>query len=584
MMHRTYIALIVPLLFLAFTGCGSGKETLASNGQPQKGTKVRSHSEKDFPYIEAFHTGVRLKTLGDVEGAIAAFDKCLTLRQDDDAVYYALSQLYLGKGDKVAAADHIAKASALDKENIWYIEEMAYLYYEAQEFGKAVPEFKKLVDHEPKNLDWLYGYGDCLLRTGKTEEAIKVLDKAEDVLGVNPELAIEKYNLYMSLKKESLALEEIDRARKVFPTDPQLIATLVDHYFQKGDSEKAIGFLEELVTNDPANGRARLALGDIYWQRGKKDKSYEQFKAAFICDDVEIDTKMKVLISIQERSYNLDAKAIELMELMVSQHPNDAKSHSIRGDYMLSYGDEKESLKSYKKALEFDKSQYPIWNQVLIMEYQNGDWETLYEDSKECMEYFTTIPTVYLLNGVGGIQTGYYSEAIDALEAGKALVVNDKLLEAEFLGQLGEAYFGKKELAEGKKYYEKAISLDPKSNLIKNNYAYRLAMAKVDLQTALSLINQALTNSPNQSNYLDTRGWVSFQMEKYEDALRDFLRAGELDPDQEVIREHIGDAYFKTGNLEKALECWKQALEMGSPNKNLGRKIETKQYHEPLFD
>lgn len=574
-----YIAVLVG--FVVLTSCGSTKSTSTAK-KPNKGTT--EFSTKDYPYLEAFHQGVRLKMVGDVEGAITAFNSCLAIKQNDDAVYFALAQLELEKGNKALALSHFTKASQIDPENIWYIKEMAYLHYDNQEFEKAVPEFKKLVDHESKNLEWLYGYGDCLLRTGKVQEAINVLTKAEDIMGVNPELSVEKYNLYMSLKKESEALNEISIARELFPNDPQLIATLVDHYFQKGEATKAIELLEELVISDPDNGRAHLALGDIYRQQGKVKESFEQFEAAFKCLDVDIDAKMKVLIAFQEISYKPEQGAIDLMELVVEQHPMDAKSHSIRADYMLALEDEEQAMISYRKAAELDPNQYPIWNQLLLLEYQNGKFEELYVDSKRCLEYFTAMPTVYLLNGIGAIQTKNFDEAITSLETGKALLIDDKSMEAEFYGQLGDAYMSSKKYTEGKENFDKALKLDPKSNLIKNNYSYKLAVAKIDLEKALSLINQALASSPNQLSYLDTKGFILFQMNKFEEAKGFFEEAMKIKATEPDINDHLGDAFFKLNQIDNALNYWNKAKELGSKNKSLGKKIETKNYYEPIYD
>jgi len=576
---------IVFLVFLSgiFVGCGTSKDKSGAT-KPLKNSKdSHAFSAKEYPYIEAFHSAIRLKTVGDIDGAINGFNKCLAIRQNDDAVYYALAQLELKKGNKVSALDHFTKASAIDPKNIWYIKEMAYLHYENQEFSKAVPEFKRLVSYEPKNLEWLYGYGDCLLRTGKTQDAINVLTKAEDVMGVNPGLSVEKYNLYMHMKKENEALNEISKARAVYPNDPQLIATLVDHYFQKGDTKKAVGFLEELVKNDPENGRARIALGDMFMQQNKKERAYIEFKEAFKCDDVDIDTKMKLLIAIQGSSYKPDKNALELMELMVMQHPEDARSYAIKGDYMLAVDNKPEAMKAYKKAVDIDQDQFPIWNQLLLLYYQSGDFEALYENSKTCLIYFTSFPTIYLLNGIGAIQNNHLDEAIESLETGKSLLVDDRPMEAEFYSQLGDALMQKKEYAEGQKNFEKALTLDPKSNLIRNNYAYKLAVAKINLDKALALINQATQNSPNQSTYMDTKGLVLFQQGKYEEAILLFEEALKLNPTEPDINDHLGDAYSMRNMTDKAVEFWKKSLEAGSKNKNLNKKIESKKYYEPIY-
>lgn len=569
------VTFLIILLISVLTSCATSRNNSKET--------VNTISKADYPYIEQFHEAVRLKTRGDLDGAISAFNKCLSMKQDDDAVYYALSQLELAKGNFERSAEMITEAQRISPENIWYTQEMAYMYYENSMFDKAAMEFKKLVEYEEKNLDWLYGYADCLIRLNKTEEAISNLKKAEDVIGVNPGLSAEIYRLYMTINKEQEALNTINDTRKIFPNDPQLIATLVDHYFKKGEPVKAVSFLEELVEADPGNGRAKLALGDVYRQQNRKKESYEMFKEAMKAEDLDIDSKMQVLISIQQTSYKIEPEALELAEIFVLQYPQEAKSHSILGDYLLSLERDDDALSAYKEALKYDKDQFPIWNQVIFMEYQKQDFESLYEDSKECLSYFTTIPTVYLLNAVAAVQLKKYNDAIQSLEIGKELVIDDRSTKAEFYGQLGEAYFGKKDYVKGQEYYDKAIVLDPASNLIKNNYAYRLGLAKVNLEKALELISKADKNSPNQPHYIDTKGWVLFQMGKYDEALEAFKKAVELSPNQEDLLEHLGDALFKTGKINDAITQWKLAKEKGAKNKSLDAKISNKTYYDPEY-
>ncbi|MFN5844343.1 MAG: tetratricopeptide repeat protein [Flavobacteriia bacterium] len=571
-MRLTHVIVFVSLVFLS--ACGSFKN---------KGKETKEFSAMEYPYIEAFHEGIRLKTRGQITEAITMFEKCLAMKQDDDAVYYALSELYLMKSEPIRSVEYIQKAAKLDPKNIWYIQELAYMYVEQGNNSEAVKNFELLVKEQPQNVEWLYGYAECLVKVGKVAEAIKALDRTEDQIGVYPDLSIQKFKLYVQIKQPEKGIQEIEAARKIFPDDPSLLATLVDYYFQTGKEVRAVSLLEDLVKATPENGRAHLALADVYRQQGKQAEAYVELKKAFTCDDVELDTKMKILINIHESSYKIDPEVYELVELLVIQFPLEAKAHSIRGDYMLRAEKEDEALKSYKEALKYDKKQYPIWNQVLIMEYQRTQFEELYADSKVCLEYFPTVATVYLLNGVGAVQTKRFDEAINVLETGKELVVNDKALESEMFGQLGEAYFQKNNIAEGKTNYDKALKLDPKSALLKNNYAYRLALARTDLEKALTMIDEVLKEGSESAHYLDTKGFVLFQQNKFAEAMQLFEKAFALRSNDKIITEHIGDGYLKTGNKEKAVEYWKKARELGSTNKNLDKKIEKKEYYEPIY-
>lgn len=570
--------ILLVLVVLLINACGTKK-----NAVSDKSTVTSTVSMLDYPYIEKFHEGLRLKSKGEIDNAIRAFNYCLTVKQTDAAVYYALSELYLEKKDLIKSSESIRMAAKLDPSNIWYVQEMAYMFFEQGNFEESLKAFEKLVKNQPSNVDWLYGYAECLLRTGKINEAIKALDKTEEQVGKHPELTLQKFNLYMRIKEPQKALDEIEKARKEFPDDPQLIGTLVDYYFQTKQDTKAISMLEELTKSDPTNGRAHLGLADIYRQQGKKKEYYSELKKGFACDDVDIDTKMKILINIHEEPGKLTVDAHELVDIMIQHYPTDSKAYSIKGDFLLKAEKESEALVAYKNALKYDKSKFTIWNQVLIMEYQAGKYADLYMDSKECLELFPSIPSIYLLNGIAANQEKKYTEASEVLLVGKDLIVNDKVLEAEVYSQLGEAYFGLKKNAEAKASYESALQLDPNSTLIMNNFAYHLALAKVDLDKAEELIIKANALSPNQSHFIDTYGWILFQKGNFIKAKENFEKAYSINSSDKIIVEHMGDISIKTGDAPKAIEYWNRAKQLGSTNKNLDKKIEKKEYYEPVY-
>lgn len=572
--HFTKLAIGI-IISVVITSCAAKK----NSGNEDK----PSVSKLNYPYIEKFHEGLRLKEKGETENALSAFAYCLTVRQNDDAVYYALSQLYLQKNDLVRSAQCIQQASKIDPTNIWYTQELSFMLFEQGKINEALKGFEKLTKAQPSNVEWLYGYAECLVKLGKISEAIKALNKTEGQIGINPELTLQKFNLHVQNKQADKGIEEINKARLEFPEDPRLIGTLIDYYFQTKQDKKAIEMLEKLTKTDPENGRAHLGLSDVYRQQGKKKESLEEMNKGFLCTDVDIDSKMKILIDLQESNGKVTPEMFELVDIMVTQYPNDAKAHSIQGDYNLRAEKDDKALASYKKALEFDQSKFTIWNQVLIMEYQAAKYTELYSDSKECLELFPSVSSVYLLNGIASNQIKKYDEAVTTLEAGKDIVINDKPLQAEIFSQLGEAYFGLKRTIEGKTNYELALTLDPVSTLNMNNYAYRLAMSKIDLDRAEELIKKANLISPGQSHFMDTYGWVLFQKGDYTKAKEYFEKAIAANPTDKVIIEHMGDVLFKEGKCDKAIEYWKNAKTLGSTNKNLDKKIDKKEYYEPIY-
>jgi tetratricopeptide (TPR) repeat protein len=550
-----------------------------------KGVEPDGHvvSAADYPYMEKFHEGIRFKQKGQLPDAIQAFQFCHAQNPNDDAVAFALSQCYLMTNDKAKAAEYTEKAAKIDPQNIWYTQELAYMYYEQGRLDESLKCFQKMIAKEPKNIDWLFGYAEVLKRLNKRQEAIDAYNKMENELGVLPDLSIQKFDLYRQMKQEEKALSELEKGRKVYPEDVSLIGTYIDYYFQKNDVAKAKIMLIELVKADPNNGRANLALADIYMRENNKKAAYPYFKAAFMGAGVDVDTKMNVLLTFYEQQFVIDPEVLELADLMIIQHPEDAKSYSIQGDLLLKNNEKEEALLSYREALKYDQSKYTIWYQVLMMEYQMEMFEDLYKDSRACAALFPTLPNVQLLYAVACVQTDRYQEAIDAADVGKELVVNDAPLEAEFYAQKGDAYFGLKNTASGVEHFEQSLKIDPTNQLTKNNYAMRLALANHDLKRAQELIDEVIAQYPKQAPFSDTKGVVLFAQGNYTESFKFFELANQLQPKDRNYVEHLGDVYFKLGDAQKATDLWKEAKALGSTNTVLDKKIQNKTYYAPVY-
>ena len=62
-----------------------------------------------------------------------------------------------------------------------------------------------------------------------------------------------------------------------------------------------------------------------------------------------------------------------------------------------------------------------------------------------------------------------------------------------------------------------------------------------------------------------------------------FLRALKEKENDAVLLDYIGDNYYFLGEISKASEFWLKAKLLGSKNKSLDRKINTKTYHDQHY-
>ena len=122
--------------------------------------------------------------------------------------------------------------------------------------------------------------------------------------------------------------------------------------------------------------------------------------------------------------------------------------------------------------------------------------------------------------------------------------------------------------------YQAALEKEPRNALLLNNYSYSLSQRNLNLEKALEMVTLALEIEPENGAYLDTKGWIYYQMEDYEKALLFIRKALEAREESAEVLEHMGDVYYKLGDLTKARIYWERALEKDPQNSDLAQKIE----------
>ena len=115
---------------------------------------------------------------------------------------------------------------------------------------------------------------------------------------------------------------------------------------------------------------------------------------------------------------------------------------------------------------------------------------------------------------------------------------------------------------EAKARYEKILQIDPRSAVAANNLAYMNAEAGTSLDMALQLAQSAKASYPDEPDINDTLGWVYYKKDMASLAIDPLRQSVERVPTNATYRFHLGMAYLKTGDKDKAREMLQQALKL----------------------
>ncbi len=150
----------------------------------------------------------------------------------------------------------------------------------------------------------------------------------------------------------------------------------------------------------------------------------------------------------------------------------------------------------------------------------------------------------------------------------------------EYYSNLGNAYNAIKNYVKSDKAFDDALKVNPDDASVLNNYAYFLSLRKEKLEKAEKFSRRSNELSPNNRSYIDTYGWILYQLGKYSEAEAWLSRAAKMGAKSAVLIEHYGDVLYKLGKTEEALTNWKEAKALGGGSEFLDKKIADKKLND----
>jgi tetratricopeptide (TPR) repeat protein len=109
----------------------------------------------------------------------------------------------------------------------------------------------------------------------------------------------------------------------------------------------------------------------------------------------------------------------------------------------------------------------------------------------------------------------------------------------------------RRQLQEGTREYRKALKLDPQDEGIK----FALGVATVHKQSALA----ALQRQPQDIKALSKLGYIAWNEQQYDEALKRFQQVLTIDPTQAAAYVHLGVNYTALERFDEAMAAYRQA-------------------------
>ena len=412
---------------------------------------------------------------------------------------------------------HVLKINTIDADQHLLISYQAL----STENRKLLDQIlQELVREQPKDIPTLVATAQITAQEENITLAIKLVNQALQ-LKSNVTSAIQlkaKLIRYKSDNDES-AIQYLDKKVAEFPKDEALKLFYANALLDNNQVKLAIQHLNNLITSKKYNKEAKIMLGEIYLQQ----ENYNQAK--------------KILTQITDDQAYGDAAKFHLAQIAEKQ--NQIKT----------------AIQQYAE-IEEGVFHVPAVSQAVALLIENKEY-------REALNLIQNASPVTFLEQKQLLLTEV-ELLIELKEFEQAMKITDQVLaliptDIDFLYLRSLIANALNHLQQTEQDLRKILSLAPEHAYALNALGFTIAKHPNRIKEAIPYIEQAMHLMPDNPAFMDSMGWVLFNMGKIKDSTEMLEKAYYLSNDSEIAA-HLGEVLWASGNKVKAKKIFHKAL------------------------
>jgi predicted Zn-dependent protease len=379
------------------------------------------------------------------------------MNDSDPVLYYELGKNYMQLKKFGAAEDAFKEAVSKAPKNEWYLDELYGVYIQQNDMNKALKTVKQLVEYHP---DYKQDLASLYIQLEKYKDALKLLDEMDSQSGYSEDRDYLRNQIYNLTGNDEDRIENLEERVKSNPEDESNYLRLIYRYSETGETDKAFDAAKRLLKLNPDSQLVHLALYKFYLDETDTENAIKSMQVVLTSPVIKPEAKTKVLndfVKFVAKNPQYEADLVEITSLI--SEDKSVKTLLELGDYYLKSNDKVKALSYYEEALEQEPNDFKIIRDVLLLQIDlNKDAEAVTK-SKEALDIFPSQPVLYLINGVANNKIKQPEKAIESLEIGLDLLVENPIMKADFYKQLSESYKQLNNISQSQTFAKKAQAL-----------------------------------------------------------------------------------------------------------------------------
>ena len=502
----------------------------------------------------------------DTTAAIGQLNAIARLAPEDLTAHHHLLQIYSARGQRahaIAVLDSIALADRDARTTLFVAEN----YHRQRAFDKAARLYAELLATDPLNADLHFKLGITNLARADTlsaERSFRHILMRQDyaVTKQTVPVWVQLVHIYSREHHLSRLLAETQEDARLIDRLGQVLIQMTRGRHEHDEKTRFAGMAERVLDrqlqNDPENQTLLGTKARLLLDTHRPADARKTYRLANLQGE-KIEYHLGIAHSYRAEENWPSAQQI-LERLHRDAQPNDEHYDQIAFDLARVHLRQNQIAPAravYRQAVDAKPDHAGFRYELARTHLFDRNWENaipliepLVDDAEDNPAFLESV----LFDLARSLErAGHYARAVEIFQ--RLLVLNEDHAEAS------------------------------------NYLGYMLAERGERLAEAKKLIERALKIDPENGAYLDSLGWVYYQLEQYDDAARWLDRAlaveeealRRADPDSPtvaglrenlaVIHEHAGDAAKKLGDLARASRHYERAMEFDPDNSTLREKF-----------
>jgi len=357
--------------------------------------------------------------------------------------------------------------------------------------------------------------------------------------------------VYSAQSQDAKATPHLQKAVRLKPDSASARTNLAANLVRVGKLELAGAQFRKAAELDPTNFDTNHNLGEFYVQARKLAEAVPFLELAQKVNPASYDNGYDLSLA-----YILTGRTTDARQLIrgLLQQKDTAELHNLLGEVEEKDGNFVPAANEYEAAAHMDPSESNLfdWGSELLI---HRTLDPAVEVFQKASERYPNSPRLTIGLGMALYARGNYDEAVKALLKGADMDPSDPSCYL-FLSKAYDSSPGQAE--EVIQRFRRFTELQPGNGRALYYYAMSLWKGKraqdpgLDLQQIETLLKKALALDDKLAEAHLQLGNLYSDQNKYGEAIPQYLRARELDPDLADVRYRLGQAYVHTGQKERA--------------------------------